>query len=454
MEFHFIYPDNYTLIIHRKKYKKLEDSISKKDHVEIFERLKSILNSHINFEEFALLHGINLEKCKACKTHFAKYELIDYDLKFQDFFIVNFHNAVKYKTDVRYCHRGKNSQCPASNMNPNSANFYSMTMGISESEALKYLKSKNKSPFYRENFNLEEDYKKNQKRDLDFFQRKYGEKNGLEKFNEFIEKIQYSLSKEQFESRHGKGSYEKYCKSKDSYSIDSFLKRGFSIEEANTKRQEIILKSRCSLESFILRHGEKSGSEKYLNFTQKKSYQMTENFYTQKFGKIQGKKIWRNKRETFSNSLEKFILKHGEEKGIEIYEKWVTGKGGLQSFSGESIKFMEEFIELEKCYYGKNELRLWDPFLKRIFFYDFYFPEKKLVVEYDTPFCHPNPDFMNEKEFYNWSNPFIMMNPEEKYKIDQRKEELLKEKGYKFHRCYIRNKEDELKHKEIIKKLL
>ena len=77
-----------------------------------------------------------------------------------------------------------------------------------------------------------------------------------------------------------------------------------------------------------------------------------------------------------------------------------------------------------------------------------YLKDLNLIIEYDTPFCHPNPFLMTENEFNNWRFPFSNISAIDKYSYDKNKEYVAIKKGFDFYRVYIngkKNKESEIK---------
>jgi hypothetical protein len=81
----------------------------------------------------------------------------------------------------------------------------------------------------------------------------------------------------------------------------------------------------------------------------------------------------------------------------------------------------------------ENELRLYDKDIHKLYAYDlsFTFKNKKYIVEYDTPFMHPNPKYMSADELKSWRNVFsLSMEWETKYKIDEQKRAYAEKEDY------------------------
>jgi hypothetical protein len=69
----------------------------------------------------------------------------------------------------------KNKKCKGGKLNANSSEFLSIVLDITIDEAKTYLRNRNSSPFYKENFNTKEEYKKSQTRNIQYFIDIYGE---------------------------------------------------------------------------------------------------------------------------------------------------------------------------------------------------------------------------------------------------------------------------------------
>ena len=101
--------------------------------------------------------GFVLKQCPFCKEY-VKPDYYDMKVDGSTLTIL----GVVYRKEFTSC---SNKACRSKKINPNSVEFVSTAYGLSSDEALKYIHTRNKSPFYRENHNSEEDYKKYQIRD-------------------------------------------------------------------------------------------------------------------------------------------------------------------------------------------------------------------------------------------------------------------------------------------------
>jgi hypothetical protein len=128
----------------------------------------------------------------------------------------------------------------------------------------KLLKENNKSPFYKENWNSEENYKKSQSQNLNYYINKYGKLKGELKYKEHINKISISNSLESYINKYGKLEGEKkfndISKSKDSMSLKYFLsKNNYDYDKAIFEYEERKKSVDISLNTLIKKFGQENG---------------------------------------------------------------------------------------------------------------------------------------------------------------------------------------------------
>ena len=165
-----------------------------------------------------------------------------------------------------YCY-GLNKECSGIRMNSNSIEFISKTLLLTKEDALKYIKKNNKSNFYKENWNNDEDYKKSQKRDKEYFKVKYNDKCD-EKYNEYIDKIKKSNSLERYINQYGydegNSIFKTISDKKDSMSFNYLLSKNKNNYEKTKFEYDRRLKSvSINLDGFINRYGKIEGLKKY-----------------------------------------------------------------------------------------------------------------------------------------------------------------------------------------------
>lgn len=174
-----------------------------KDQIEIALRKKFHKTYEYQvFETFLKDLGINVPTCRVCRSFHVPHRFV-IDIQDGKILILGSEATRQYQ----YCY-GKSKKCKelsvGRKMNPNSAKFISLVLGLSEEDAKQYIRNNNKSSFYKENFLSLEDYKDSQKRDLNYFVSKHGESLGKIKYNQAIEKQNFKRSKEFYIQTYGK----------------------------------------------------------------------------------------------------------------------------------------------------------------------------------------------------------------------------------------------------------
>lgn len=282
--------------------------------------------------------GFNMLRCNFC----GDYAFFDIFFKILE----NNKNDNSYTITIEdikfpqcnYC-RNANKKCDGPKYNPNSIKFVSTIYNLSDDEALKLIKKRNKSCFYKENFKTEEEYKKSQTRDLEFYTKKHGEVKGTEEFEKYLKKLKYTHSEQYYIDKLGEEEGKKH------WSKLSELKD-------------------CTSYKAILR---------LANGDIDKAAEMYE-----------------NRINTIKNQLKRTYLKYGGDN--------LKGFGG--GVSKESIEFFDKLtnilIELniindsnETKYGLKNEKAIYNEISGTCYFYDYYIPKYSILIEYNGIAFHP-----------------------------------------------------------------
>ena len=140
---------------------------------------------------------------------------------------------------------------------------------------------------------------KNDSTSLKSYILRYGEKEGIVKYNERISRIKYTNSLdyyiEKFGEKQGRIEYDRYRESNHSVSLDAMKKR----------------------------YGDKKGIEKWDLYLEKKRNSYKEEYFIEKYGEKLGKQKYLESKEIWKkcNSLSGFIEKYGEEEGNRIWDE-------------------------------------------------------------------------------------------------------------------------------------
>jgi len=375
----------------------------------------------ISLPEYLLYKKFEVEKCRLCNTEYPPVKP-NTSIVNDEFIITGFEYTKKI-----YCY-GLNKECCGIQMNSNSFEFISKVNNISIDDAKKYLKENNKSPFYKENWKSENDYKKSQSRSLEYYINKYGIDEGNEKYKEHLNKISISNSIEGYINKYGINGSEKFkeiSKSKDSMSLKFFVnKNKGNYDKAIFEYEERKKSVDISLKSFIMKYGEIEGNKRHKSIIEKSKLTLLNN--------PNYKEICKSRAITITKMIEKY----GEEIGKERYNLWKesvlvpicrSSKESLNIFNPlieEIIK--DNFISEDDIYIGKgckNEFFIRDG--SKIFFYDFTIRSKKIIIEYNGTLFHPK-----NKES-DWINPYNKESSEKAFMRQKTKLDIAKSKGFK-----------------------
>jgi hypothetical protein len=398
----FIY-DNKEIIIESSGKLKLTELIK-----------RSLSRKGIDLNKFIESNNKNLEKCRICKTHYPPF-IIDCH-EDNNLIVIDGFTPIR---DKIYCY-GLNKECPGIKMNSNSVEFISKTLLLSKDDALKYIKQNNKSSFYKENWDNDDDYKKSQKRDSEYFKNKYNG-NWEVKYNEYINKIRKSNSLERYINEYGydEGNkiFKSICERKDSISFEYFLsKNNDDYEKAKIEYNERLKSISVNLEGFINRYGEIEGSKKY-NDNIERIKERIKNYFSNLTPE--------QRKEKYSITPEKI--------GQKKYNEWIvkTMVPFTRASKESEILFRDVISKLEHndndIYIGiddKKEYFIRDG--KKIFFYDFVIKSEKIIIEYNGVAWHPKLENIEHFKPIGTKLSAIELYNNQQYKIS-----LAKSKGFK-----------------------
>lgn len=249
----------------------------------------------------------NFIKCGFCGEYNKTFVfLFDIDNKNKEISII----GIKYPeiqtslvNALYYCYH--NRSCPGKKLNGNSVDFISTTRNISKEEAKEFIHSRNSSPFYKENHSSEDEYKKSQKRDKNWY-----EENGKD-YDAIITQRKENTCKEGLIRRHGEEKANEICASKS-----------------------------VTLENLLKKYPEKEANEIYDNW--KKSINHTEENFIKRYG------------DNYLYHYMKFLFKSSRNKHLKSYETYDefvdTCNSKIVSKNIESCLFYLKNTDIEKCF--------------------------------------------------------------------------------------------------------
>jgi hypothetical protein len=147
-----------------------------------------------------------------------------------------------------------------------------------------------------------------------------------------------------------------FSKRPSQYDLESIVKKlSVSYQEAELIVKERKQRTSGSLNSFIERHGEKEGKEKFEVFRQKSSH--TREKYIEKYGEKEGIKKWdiyiKTKGKSKKDYLKEFGLIEGEKKWEEIQKKRKIGSSKTGIIAKYGKKYYDDLMKEKKF---KNSL--------------------------------------------------------------------------------------------------
>lgn len=201
--------------------------------------------------------------------------------------------------------------------------------------------------------------------------KRYGEEEGQKRFDIYKEKQAYSNS---FEYKQ-----QKYGWTKEQY------------DEFNKSRA-------VTYENLIKKHGEDEGKKIWDNYCERQAYTSTNQYLIEEFGEKRAKDIMLLK----ARDIKGYIAIYGEKEGQRLYDEYIETTKDKKQYSKFSKIFFDELCDklkennIELSYwYGNNEHWRWSK-SKKLYFFDFFIPEIKLVIELNGDYWHCNPKIYNE----------------------------------------------------------
>lgn len=155
-----------------------------------------------------------IEKCGFC-DEYSYYDIIFNISLYKKSYLISISD-IEYNNKF-YC-KSKNKNCEGKKYNPNSVIFVSKTRKISTEDALKNIHERNKSPFYSNNYETYDEYKKYQS-----LQNRLSD----DKYESFIKKLKYSKTIEYYIEKYGENDgiemWNNINSKKDSMSFNYIL---------------------------------------------------------------------------------------------------------------------------------------------------------------------------------------------------------------------------------------
>ncbi len=223
------------------------------------------------------------------------------------------------------------------------------------------------------------------------FIKKFGEEEGLRRWNEFRYRSAQTLENfiKRYGEEEGKKRYESYI-SRIGTNLDKFREK-YGYDLGTIKYIEYVESTKSNLYNMISKHGPIKGYIRYLKVNDAK--RATKKRLIAKYGREYAEKVSREKGK--ANNINYWINKYGEIEGTKKFYQHMKSKEPRR-VSAESQKFINNL--LKKIYeFGfviayKKECFIYSKELNSRAWLDLYFPDLKIAVEYHGSAFHYNPN--------------------------------------------------------------
>lgn len=225
--------------------------------------------------------------------------------------------------------------------------------------------------------------------------------------------------------------FKQYAKERQSITKDGMIaKYG---EDEGLRRWNSYCKKQSDTNTFEYKH-EKYGMtlDEFKEFN--KSRACTKELFIKRYGEIDGSQKWDNycERQRYTTQPEYFIEKYGEELGKQKFQKFLDERISVNGYSKEAnllfdmLSSMEE-LQGHECYYYNS------PYEYTVGNYkvDFYDKTANVVVEFYGDVWHANPKIYKKGDVIKFLN--ITIDVSKKWGLDQKRQQYIeKTLGCKF----------------------
>lgn len=454
-------------------------------------KYKNINNIDGNILEINKILNLNLDENKII-------EFINVGFKYYNKFFIKYYtkvlNEFNNENFIKYCEFKKNNPFDRTSINYFNAIYGEKTADEEYKKNNEKIKEKlkNRSLPYTIEYWMNKDYTKNEAiikiqeyksnkaTTLKNFIKKHGKEVGTEKFNKWVDKCKNT--KEKYKEKYKEKweeEWKKYLKTKDSSSYNWALKKSNDDEELAQKFfNDKTKKTIQTFKNFILRYGRILGVLKWKKHKRKKDNSSLKYFLKKYNGdeEIANLKYNETNKKKDSGSLNYFLRKHKNDllaayMDYEKFKKYVYSfkyfydnsnqniniakqnyddhyiklKNKIYTASLSSLKILQplhdnlikegyENSDIFIGFYNKKEFYIKTEQNKK-YFYDFTILSKKIIIEYNGSYWHPNyekyeTDYLNK----NFKNHILLKNnnytPDKIIEYDKHKINIAKEKEF------------------------
>jgi hypothetical protein len=186
-------------------------------------------------------------------------------------------------------------------------------------------------------------------------------------------------------------------------------------------------------DNFIQRHGEEKGLVLWEEYCNKQAYAGSSvQYFIDQYGEERGREVWEDVCRRKSNTLEVFIERYGKVEGTKRHQSMIDNK--VCFFSKVSQELFREIQSGEEGEYfatkGK-EYSVYCEITKSIYFYDFVNTRLKKCIEFHGDCFHANP---RKYKAHDTPNPFVKtLTSKDIWDVDLKKQQcIIRERGFDF----------------------
>lgn len=270
-----------------------------------------------------------------------------------------------------------------------------------------------------------------------FYRLKFGDEEGIEKFN--------SVGSSRGKGNTLEGQIAKYgleegtrrhteMNSKRAHTIENFIKK-YGEEKGREMFEHTMSKKGVSLDVFKNKYGEELGLQRY-NEWKEKCVSTEENFI-KRHGEKLGKQKWEEFKEKSKSTKDNFIRRHGKTLGTEKWKNYKENYGWAKA-SKQSLEIFEpltEFltsikIDFNDIFYGvENSFEYKIESNDRLYSYDYTILPLKLIFEFNGNHVHPSKELLGDK-WSSWRNAWTGEDADTRHCQDMEKISIAENEGF------------------------
>jgi hypothetical protein len=224
----------------------------------------------------------------------------------------------------------------------------------------------------------------------------------------------------------GKLKWKKYCDRQSETNKFEYKKSkyGWTKEDFNTYN-----KSRAvTLENLVKRHGEIKGLKIWQDYVEKQILTKSKEYYIHKYGEDKWKEMNKNKAQT----LENFIKRYGDKRAFEKYNEYLKKRSSLPASKSSQFFFssLDKILSTKyTTYFYEKNGKEFGKLLStgRYVYLDYFIKELNLNIEYNGDVFHANPKIYKKNDK---PNPFTNETSQQIWKKDNEKLKLLEKEHH------------------------